>query len=101
MISMGLPLYDSLEKLAVEERYLAYMAAVSPSERLFVSYASSDLSGGARSPSSLVREVRKIFPNVRWRIAPRRLSLICSGRRSPLLSLPPVCGGSLRKERKP
>ena len=59
---MGLPLYDSLEKLAVEERYLAYMAAVSPSERLFVSYASSDLSGGARSPSSLVREVRKIFP---------------------------------------
>lgn len=62
MISMGLPLYDSLEKLAVEERYLAYMAAVSPSERLFVSYASSDLSGGARSPSSLVREVRKIFP---------------------------------------
>ena len=31
MISMGLPLYDSLEKLAVEERYLAYMVAVSPS----------------------------------------------------------------------
>ena len=52
MISMGLPLYDSLEKLAVEERYLAYMAAVSPSEELFLSYASSDLSGGAKSPSS-------------------------------------------------
>lgn len=63
MISMGLPLYDSLEKLAVEERYLAYMAAVSPSEELFLSYASSDLSGGAKSPSSLIREVQKIFPS--------------------------------------
>ena len=28
MISMGLPLYDSLEKLAVEERYLAYKMCI-------------------------------------------------------------------------
>lgn len=62
MISLGLPMYDSLEKLAVEERYLAYMAAVSPSERLFVSYPDSHFSKDAKAPSSLVREIERIFP---------------------------------------
>ena len=101
MISMGLPLYDSLEKLAVEERYLAYMAAVSPSEAISSLYPAPTCPAGRDRHPPWCGRFGRFSPNVRWRIAPRRLSLICSGRRSPLLSLPPVCGGSLRKERKP
>lgn len=64
LIEMGLPLYDSLEQLAVEERYLAYLAAASPSDRLFLSWYSASVSGSAKSPSSLVRETVRILPNL-------------------------------------
>lgn len=63
LIQMGLPLYDSLEQLAMEERYLAYLAIASPSERLFVSYPSANISGSAKMPSSLIREIRRLLPH--------------------------------------
>lgn len=64
LIDMGLPLYDSLEQLAVEERYLAYLAVTSPSERLYLSWYTASSAGSAESPSSLVRETLRILPKV-------------------------------------
>ncbi|MCI9273354.1 MAG: helicase [Clostridiales bacterium] len=64
LIGMGLPLYDSLEQLAVEERYLAYLSMASPSERLYLSYYTAGGSGSAKSPSSLVREMLRILPEM-------------------------------------
>ena len=98
MISMGLPLYDSLEKLAVERKPGLWRR--SPLERLFVSACQlRPVRRGEIAIISLVREVRKIFP--RCPVADRSqeaFSDFNSGRRSPLLSLPSVCGGSHRKE---
>ncbi len=63
LIQMGLPLYDLLEQLAMEERYLAYLALASPSERLFLSYPCASISGSSKAPSSLIREVCRILPD--------------------------------------
>lgn len=64
LISLGLPMYDSLEGLAVEERFLAYTAMCAPSHRLFVSWYGADASGTAKTPSVIVRELHRLFPRL-------------------------------------
>lgn len=64
LILMGLPLYDEVERLAVNERFLAYKAATMPSERLYVTWSSATMQGGAKSASAIVREIKFILPNV-------------------------------------
>ena len=48
------------EEQSVEERFLAYMAASSPSRRLVVSYYNASSSGEGTLPSELVTEIRRI-----------------------------------------
>jgi ATP-dependent helicase/nuclease subunit B len=48
------------EEQTVEERFLAYMAASSPSQKLVVSYYNTSSSGEGTLPSELVTEIRRI-----------------------------------------
>lgn len=65
LISMGLPLYDSLEGLSGAERFLAYKAMALPSDKLYITWSSSTSLGGAKSPSEIVRETKFVLPKVK------------------------------------
>lgn len=60
LIQLGLPLNETLEGTAVQERFLTYTAMTSASHRLYVSWPQS---GG--EPSSLVGELLAVLPSVR------------------------------------
>ena len=62
LIARGLPLNDTMEGIAVQERFLAYSALSAASEKLFVSYPLTSAKGEAAQPSSLVDEIRAVFP---------------------------------------
>jgi len=64
LLSLGLNLYDSLEGLSLNERFLSYKAVTLPSEKLFVSFVSSTLSGETKYPSEIVKGIKSIFENV-------------------------------------
>lgn len=64
LLSLGLNLYDSLEGLSLNERFLSYKAVTFPSEKLFVSFVNSTLSGESKYPSEIVKEIKLIFENV-------------------------------------
>ena len=62
LIEKEIPLTDSLEELACHEKYLAYCALTSSSERLFVTSYQSDYSGNTYEPSELISELYHLFP---------------------------------------
>lgn len=64
LISMGIDMYESLDKLAMKENFLAYTAISMPSECLYISWASSSTSGETKYASEIVREIQNIFPNI-------------------------------------
>ena len=64
MMELGLPLASTLEDVSLEERFLAYTALTAPSQRLYVSWHTSNVNGTAKLPSILVREIRTILPQV-------------------------------------
>lgn len=67
MIELGLPLTSTLDDLESDETYLAYTAAVSGSERLYVTWFNTDLTGELKTPSSLVKAIRAVLPETRVR----------------------------------
>lgn len=69
LISLGLPLYDSLEDLFRQENLLVYNAVSAPSDMLFVTYPKGTLSGGKSDPSSIVSELFRIFPTLELKSA--------------------------------
>ncbi|HEX3037942.1 MAG TPA: PD-(D/E)XK nuclease family protein [Oscillospiraceae bacterium] len=64
LISLGLPLSSTLEDTAVEERFLAYAAMTSPSERLYITWPCAEISGEAKTASSIVNEAKAVLPNM-------------------------------------
>lgn len=64
LILKGLPLYDSLEGLLINERFLAYKSVTLPSEKLFITWSRATTLGGAKSASEIVREVLTALPKV-------------------------------------
>lgn len=64
LISMSLPLYDAVEELGAQEKFLAYCAVSAPRESLFLSCVENDLKGEAKAPSSLFREALRLFPHL-------------------------------------
>lgn len=66
LIQNNLPLTDSLEDLGCHEKYLAYCALTSATDKLFVSYHTSDYSGNTYIPSVIFSEIQRIFPNVSY-----------------------------------
>ncbi len=65
LIAMGLPLYDSLEGLSGNERFLAYKAMAMPSDKLYITWSSSTSLGGAKSASEIVREAKFVLPKAK------------------------------------
>ncbi|MBR1779373.1 MAG: exodeoxyribonuclease V subunit gamma [Clostridia bacterium] len=64
LLELGLNLYDSLEGLSLNERFLSYKAVTLAKEKLFVSFTNSTLSGEVNYPSEIVKELEKIFGNI-------------------------------------
>ena len=64
LIRLGLPLSDTLEDVAVEERFLAYTSMCSPSEKLFITTPSSGMGGEGKSPSEIVSEALSVLPHL-------------------------------------
>ncbi|NLJ30568.1 MAG: helicase [Clostridiales bacterium] len=64
LIRLGLPLNDTMEGVAVQERFLAYSAMSAPSRKLLISYPVSGLSGEANSPSSIPSEALAVLKDV-------------------------------------
>ncbi|MBQ8056969.1 MAG: PD-(D/E)XK nuclease family protein [Ruminococcus sp.] len=61
----GLAMSDSVEQLIPTEKFLAYKAMCSASEKLFVSYYTYSLNGEKRSPSELITQLPEIMTDIR------------------------------------
>ena len=55
---------DSFEEKMMEERFIAYNTLCSASDRLYVTYLRKDINGAQVSPSEIVIQIKKIFPNL-------------------------------------
>ncbi|HCC35725.1 MAG TPA: hypothetical protein DEQ02_08900 [Ruminococcaceae bacterium] len=62
LIEQGLKLNDRARREAVDESFLAYGALTAASERLYVSYKRSDLSGAVKEPSVIISQLKEILP---------------------------------------
>lgn len=67
LLSLDLPLYDTLEELSATEQFYAYTVLSSPSEKLFVTNYDFSLNGEVKYPSSILNEIKAIIPNVKIR----------------------------------
>lgn len=65
MLSINdLKLSDDFSEVVNLETFMAYSCITSPSDKLFVSYPSTDLLGTVSNPSVIFEEIRKVFPNI-------------------------------------
>ncbi|MBQ1389345.1 MAG: PD-(D/E)XK nuclease family protein [Clostridia bacterium] len=64
LISLGLPLYDTVTELWLQEKFLVYNAMCAPQYMLTVSYPKSTPSGVPVRPSSIITEIQRIFPGI-------------------------------------
>ncbi len=62
LTDMGLSVAAASQNDFVEERYIAYSALCCASERLYVSTCRTDFSGGEKSPSELIGQIKRILP---------------------------------------
>lgn len=62
--ALGLELTETAEVKAVDERFFVYYAMTLARERVFVSFAMSDYKGGAMAESSVVSELRTMYPEI-------------------------------------
>lgn len=60
----GIDLAETAEYKLTEEKYIAYRAVITAGERLFVSYCDADYQGVGMTESQLVREIKKIYPDL-------------------------------------
>lgn len=65
LIELGLPLVNTIDKIAAEERFFAYSAVAAPTERLVVSFISKNSKGEPMAESVLVSSIKKILPQCR------------------------------------
>lgn len=65
LISLGLPMYESIKELVIEERFLAYTSMMGASDKLFLSWPMSSVSGGSNYPSSIIKDTKKLFPSLK------------------------------------
>ncbi|MBE6839416.1 MAG: hypothetical protein E7507_07770 [Ruminococcus sp.] len=61
--SLGLPLADNSETRVNENRFCCYTALSAPSEKLYISYSTSDFSGKAVYCPALTLSIAKMFAN--------------------------------------
>lgn len=59
----GLLLDNTIEQKLIDERFVAYQAVSTPSERLYLSYAMGDAAGKPQAPSELISSFKAVFPD--------------------------------------
>lgn len=64
LIRLGLPLNDTMEGVALQERFLAYSAMSAASQKLYITYPVSDGAGKALTPSSIPEEAQAVLKNI-------------------------------------
>lgn len=64
LIRLGLPLNDTMEGVALQERFLAYSAMSAPSQKLFITYPAADGSGKGLTPSSIPEEACAVLKHI-------------------------------------
>ena len=62
--SSGLELSNFTEQRLIDERFVAYKALTSPSEKLIITFSQGDISGREKYPSALVTGFETIFPKM-------------------------------------
>lgn len=55
---------DSFEEKMIEERFIAYNTLCSTTDRLYVTYLRKDINGSQVSPSEIVVQMKKLFPEL-------------------------------------
>ncbi len=60
----GILLGGNISDKVAEERFVAYNTFSAPSEKLYISYPISDISGKSRYPSMLIKQTLAILPNI-------------------------------------
>ncbi len=60
----GIELAETAEYKLTEEKYIAYRAVITAGETLYVSYCDADYQGVGMTESQLVREIKKIYPDL-------------------------------------
>lgn len=65
LIRLGLPLNDTMEGVALQERFLAYAAMTAASQKLYLTYPAADEAGKSLTPSSIPDEAERALPNIR------------------------------------
>lgn len=61
IISLGVKLKNNVQSFVQKEKYLAYLALTSATEKLFISWNNS----GEKLPSEIIKEVLEIFPKTK------------------------------------
>lgn len=64
LILNRLPLQDTAEEVSKYEKFLAYTALTAPSQKLYVSFYTSNVKGETLNPSEIVFDLLKIFPKI-------------------------------------
>ena len=64
LLKQGVELGVNFRSMSTQERFFAYCAALAPTAFLYVSYNSSNLDGETLLPSSLVKEILKVLPQL-------------------------------------
>lgn len=65
LITLELPMYDAIEELFLQEKFLVYNAVSAPTNRLFVSYYTHSADGTLLKPSSIYTELDRLLPNAK------------------------------------
>lgn len=61
----GINLGQDAQEDVMEERYISYNTLCSAVDKLYISYPDKNIAGSELSPSELVSQVKKIFPEIR------------------------------------
>ena len=56
---------DDFSYIANLETFIAYCAVIAPSQYLYVSFPLVDMEGEKKKPSSIIKEIIKVYPNIR------------------------------------
>ncbi len=64
MVNIGLPASDFFEDVLNKEKFIAYYVLSAASQKVFVSWYRTALSGDENEPSVIVREILRVFPMI-------------------------------------
>ncbi len=65
LLSLDLPLYETVEYLTLQEKYLAYYVMSAPSDYLYISYYRETLKGESVYPSVIVKDILKLNSKIK------------------------------------